>query len=227
MDPNVGGEMLGPFQEMWGKVIGYIPSFVAGLLILGLGLVICWLVKKAATRLVLLMRLDRVLAGVHWARAISRADVRHAVAGTAGTLLAAVVFLVFVENAVLVWRLEVLATLIGALVSYLPQLLIGTIMLLVGSITASGVSGRLRSALATEGIVRAALAARVVHWSIMVIVVAVVLEELEIAPRTVQTALRIGMGSLGLALVLAVGLGSREAVARVWRSILDARLRQE
>lgn len=227
MRANVGGDMLGPFQEMWGKVIDYVPSFVAGLLILGLGLVICWLVKKAAARLVLLLRLDRALGAVPWARAIGRADVRHAVAGAAGTLLAAVVFMVFLENAVLVWRLEVLAALIGRLVSYLPQLLIGAIMLLVGSITAAGVSGRIRSALITEGIVRAGLAARVVHWSITVIVVAVVLEELDIAPRTIQTALRIGMGSLGLALVLAVGLGSREAVARVWRSILDATLRQE
>jgi len=39
--------------------------------------------------------------------------------------------------------------------------------------------------------------------------------------RALRAALAIGLGSLGLLLALAVGLGSRYAVAQLWRSMLE------
>ncbi|HET9481537.1 MAG TPA: hypothetical protein VFP98_07270, partial [Candidatus Polarisedimenticolia bacterium] len=91
----------------------------------------------------------------------------------------------------------------------------------------SAAATRVRAALASEGFARAGLAGLLTHWALMIVVAALTLEEMEIAPHTVGTALKIGMGSLGLALVLAVGLGSREAVARIWQSLLDTPNRAE
>jgi len=208
--------VLGPFQEMWVEVVNYMPSLLAGLLILVLGALVCWLVKALVVRILILMRLDRAARGMAWARALSQADVRYALANALGNAAAGVVFLIFLNNAVLVWHLEVVAKLIGSLVFYLPRLIVGLAILVAGSIIASVVATRVRTGLAAEGFAKAALTGRIVHWTLVSFVVACTLEEMAIAPHTVGTALKIGLGSAGLVAALAFGLGSKDAVARMW-----------
>jgi len=204
---------------MWAEVINYMPSLLAGLLILVLGTAVCWLVKALVVRILILMRLDRATRGMAWARALSQADVRYALANTLGNAAAGIVFLIFLNNAVLVWHLEVVAKLIGGLVFYLPRLIVGLIILVVGSVVSSAVATRVRTGLAADGFGKAALAGRIVHWTLVAFVVACTLEEMAIAPHTVGTALKIGLGSVGLVAALAFGLGSKDAVARMWASL--------
>lgn len=221
MDSGTAQSIFGPFEEMWAGVIGYLPRFAAGLLILALGLAVCWIAKRAVVRIVLLLRLDRSLRGIAWARGLNRADVRHSLAGALGNAAAFLLFLVFLDNAVIVWHLEVLGRLIGGMVFFLPRLIVGSLVLLLGSVAATLITGRVRATLITEGVARAGLAARIVHWGLMTVVVAFTLEELGIAPQLLRTAFSIGLGSLGLMTALAIGLGSRDAVAHVWRSLLE------
>jgi len=222
MEPsNTVDSVFGPFQDMWGRILDYLPSFTAGLLIVLLGAAVCWLVKRVIVRVLILMRIDRPLRGFRWARALAQADVRHSLANAVANFVAAIVFLVFLENAVVLWKLDVLAQLMGRLVFYLPKLIVGGVVLLAGSLIVAVIANRVRSGLAAEGVDRAGLVARVTHWALMVVVATITLEELGIAPETVHTAFRIGLASLGLIVVLAVGLGSREAVARAWSAVLD------
>jgi len=219
--------VLGPFEEMGNSVLAYLPTLVAGLLILLLGLAVCWLVKRVIARVVLLARIDRPLRNLRWARGLDHADVRHAVANTLGSVVAAIVFLVFLNSAVAVWRLAVLADLIGELVFYLPRLIVGLVVLLIGAVLSTTLSERVRTGLALEGFSRAGLVGRLARWALMAVVVAITLEEMGIAPRTVNSAFVISMATLGLLLALAVGLGSRRAVDRMWRSFLEEPHRSE
>ncbi len=218
---TAGETVFGPFREMWGQVVDYLPSLAAGILLVVLGVAVCWVVKNAVVRILLLMRLDRPLRNLRWGRPLAQADVRHSLANAVGSVTAGLVFLIFLENALLVWQLDVMGKLIGSLVFYIPRLITGLLVLLIGSAIAVAVAGWIRTGLAAEGFARASLAARLCQWALMIIVVAFTLEELGIAPNTVQAAFKIGLGSLGLLAALALGLGSRDAVARLWLSVLE------
>jgi hypothetical protein len=220
-EQGAAGTVFGPFEQMWSRILDYLPSLTAGFLVLLLGVAVGWLVKRLAVRVVLILRLDRTLRSFRWAKGLAQADVRYALANALGSFAAAIVVLVFLENAFVVWRLEVLSKLIGELVFYLPRLIVGAITLLVGSLIAAVVSNRVRTGLALEGIGRAGLVGRVTLWALMTIVGAFTLEEMGVAPRILNAAFTIGLGSIGLILALAIGLGSREAVAQFWRSVLD------
>jgi len=215
------GNVFGPFHEMGVRILGYLPNLTAGLLVLLLGLVICWIVRKATVRLVLLFRLDRAFKEFSWAKGLERADSRHVVAGILGNVVAILLFFVFLQNAIVLWRLQILADLVGRFVFYLPQLVVGLLVLTVGSIVAAVASHRVRTGLAVEGFARAMLVGRLTRWGLMLVASALALEELGIAPHTVQAAVKIGLGSIGLTTAVAVGLGSREAVTRMWQSVLD------
>lgn len=218
---TAGETVFGPFREMWGRVLDYLPSLAAGILLVVLGLAVCWVVKKAVVRILLLMRLDRPLRNLRWGRPLAQADVRHSLANAVGSVTAGLVFLIFLENALLVWQLDVMGRLIGSLVFYIPRLITGLLVFLIGTAIAIAVSGWIRAGLAAEGFARASLAGRLCQWALMIVVAAFTLEELGIAPHTVQAAFKIGLGSLGLLTALALGLGSRDAVARFWQSIQE------
>jgi hypothetical protein len=224
--PDTAGTVFGPFEQMWHRILEYLPNLAAGLLLILLGLAVCWLVKRIVMRIVLLMRLDRPLRNVRWARGLVHADVRHSLANAIGLAAAAMAFLVFLESAVVAWQLDVLAKLIGGFVFYLPQLIVGLAMLPAGSAIVAAVSGRIRTGLATEGVAYAGLAGKLAYRALMIFAVALVLEQPQIAPNTVQTAFKFGLGTVGLAAVLAFGLGSRDAVARMWTAILDRSRRE-
>jgi hypothetical protein len=217
------GAVFGPFHEMWVRIVAYLPSLAAGLLILILGFAVCWLVNRVTVRIVVLMRVDRAFRGFRWARGLELADARHALARIAGNVVAALLFFVFLQNAFVVWGLDVLGQLIGRLVFYLPHLVVGSLVMIVGSVVAAVVADRVRAGLAVEGFERAGLVGRLTRWALMVVVTAFALEELGIAPHTVQAAVKIGLGTLGVVAGLAVGLGSKDAVAAMWASILDKR----
>ena len=227
LQPETTHAVLEPFREMWTRILNYLPDLAAGLLILLLGLVVCWLVKRAVVRLLLLMRLDRRLGDFSWAAGFARGDVRHAFASAAGNILAVAVFLVFFANAVVVWRLEIFAQLIGGLVFYLPRLIVGVIVLLTGTALSGAVASRVRAGLSDEGFARAGLAARMVQWALTGVVVAFTLEQVGVAPHLLRIAFSIGLASVGVAIALAIGLGSREAVAQIWRSVLERQTREE
>lgn len=220
-DQQAVGQVFGPFHEMWLRILDYLPALAAGLLILALGFVVCWLVKKAIVRLVILLRIDRMVRDFRWARGIEAADAREALARIVANVAAALLFFVFLQNAFVIWKLDVLGNLIGRLVFYLPQLVVGSFVLLVGSLVAGLVSRRVRAGLAVEGFERAGFVGRLVRWALMLVVAAFALEELGIAPHTVQAAVKIGLGSVGVIAALALGLGSKDAVAHMWRSILE------
>lgn len=217
------GAVFGPFHEMWVTIVGYLPSLAAGLLILTFGFAVCWLAQRVMARLVLLMRLDRAFRNFRWAQGLELADTRHALARIAGNVFAVLLFFVFLQNAFVVWHLDVLGQLIGRLVFYLPHLVVGAVVMAVGSVVAALVADRVRAGLAVEGFERAGLVGRLTRWALMVVVTAFALEELGIAPHTVQAAVKIGLGTLGIVAALAVGLGSKDAIAAMWASILDKR----
>jgi hypothetical protein len=222
-DQQAVGAVFGPFHEMWVRIVGYLPSLAAGILILILGFAVCWLVNRVTVRVVMLLRLDRAFRDFRWAQGLERADARHALARIVGNVVAALLFFVFLQNAFVIWGLDVLGQLIGRLVFYLPQLVVGLIVMLVGAVAVSVVANRVRQGLAVEGFERAGLVSRLTRWALMVVVTALALEELGIAPHTVQAAVKIGLGTLGVIAALAVGLGSKDAVAAMWAGLLEKR----
>jgi hypothetical protein len=215
-----------PFEsvrELMTSVAAYLPTLLAGFVVLLLGLVAAWIASRVLVRLLIFMRLDRVAARLGWTHTLEKGDVRHSLFGTLGTLLGILIFLIFLENALVIWRLTVLSQLLDKVVLLIPELVTAAMILLIGWGTATGVSRGVQRALYQEEFERARLAARLVRWAILVTSAAIALVQLEIAVVIVTGAFLIAFGALALCAVLAFGLGSKCAVERMW----EERFRQK
>ena len=111
-------------RDVMANIVGYLPTLLAGLIVLVLGAIVAWVVAKLVVRILIFLRLDRVIVRFGWGRALEKGDVRHSLFGLVGTILGFLVFLVFLENAIVIWKLTVLSQLLERLIVLIPQLIV-------------------------------------------------------------------------------------------------------
>lgn len=213
-------------RDVMSNVVNYLPTLLAGFIVLILGVVAAWIVSKLVVRILLFLRLDRVIGRLGWGRALEKGDVRHSLFGLLGVLAGLLVFLIFFDNAVLIWKLTVLSELLEKLVHLVPQLITAGIILLVGWGVATAVSRAVQRALVQEEFERARLVSRIVRSAILVVTCAIALVELNVAVVIVTGAFLIAFGALALSFVFAFGLGSKKAVEKMWEDHMQQRTEQ-
>jgi len=208
-----------PFEsvrDLVTSLAGYIPTIVAGLAVLLLGLLAAWVASHLVVRLLVLMRLDRVMARLRWTSALESADARHTLFEIFGTVLGVFIFLVFMANALVIWRLTVLSDLFTRMLLKIPEMVAAALILLAGWGMANLATRAVQQLLFREHFRRARLAATLVRWVILVTAFAAALVELKVAVTIVTGAFLIVFGSIALCLALAVGLGSRRGIELMW-----------
>ncbi len=215
-----------PFEsvrDVMANFAGYLPTLLAGFIVLVLGAIIAWLVSRLVVRILTFLRLDRVVTRMVWGRALEKGDVRHSMFNFMGAVVGVLLFLVFLDNAVVIWKLTVLSQLLEKLVQLIPQLLIAGFILLIGWGVANAVSRSVHRGLVQEEFERARLVGRIVRAAIFVVTCAIALVELDIAVTIVTGAFLLAFGALVLSFVLALGLGSKRAVEIMWEERLQRR----
>ena len=213
--------MLDRFQQ---QLSDYFPTLAAGVLVLAVGLLVGWLAKRLVVRVLGLLRLDRLAGGRSaWRSAMGKGDVRDAVYGIAGTVAGLTVVLVFLDNALQIWGLDVLSRMIERLLVYLPTLVLAGIIVGLGIVLSNVLARRVEKVLEREKVPRAAFMAGLAKSSLLSVVGALALWELNFAREIVLSAFLIGFGAVGVAFALAVGIGSARAIQEGWSAIRKER----
>jgi Mechanosensitive ion channel, conserved TM helix len=210
-----------PFEsvrDLVTSLASYVPTIVAGFAVLLLGLLAAWAASHLVVRLLVLMRLDRVMARLRWTSALESADARHTMFEILGTVLGAFIFLVFVANALVIWHLTVLSDLFTRVLLKIPEMVAAALILLVGWGIANLATRAVQQLLFREHVRRARLVATLVRWVILVTTFAAALVELKVAVTIVTGAFLIVLGTFALCLALAVGLGSRRGIELMWEN---------
>lgn len=197
----------------------YLPTLVAGLLVLTLGLVVGWVAKQAVVRVLRWLRLDRLGARTGWRAAFEKGDVRAALYDGLGTVAFVLVVLVFLDNALQIWGLTVLSRALDSLVTYLPNLGLVALIAGIGTAMASAAASRAEDALAEDGVGRSRLIGKLLKGALMAIVAALALWQLNLARQIVLSGFLILFGAIGVAFALAVGIGSAKAVQSGWERL--------
>ena len=201
-------------RQMLADVIGFIPSLIGAILILIVGAIVGYLVGEVVRRIVNTVGLDR------WARDTPLSDIFESTDGFSrlvGAVVKYYIYLIAVLAAVDTLGIEILSVWLSDAVSYLPALIGGTLLILLGILVADYVTGHVR---------RSELARQTGVGSLIAVGVQVVLYfvviTLGLATMGVNTAILtllfgIVAATLGLAIALgvgiALGLGGKEYVA--------------
>jgi len=218
--PQNPSEPVGRFTQ---QVADYLPTLAAGAVLIVLGIVVGWLVKRAIVRILVWLRLDRLGQKFGWRAALTKGDVRGPLYDLIGNGAWVLVTLVFLENALLIWGLDVLSRLVDRVIVFVPSLIVSGLAVGAGWLLAGTVATRVERTLDEEAIPHARLAAKGLHAALMTVVSALALWQLNVAREIVLAAFLIGFGAIGVAFALAVGIGSAKAIQRAWEDVFDKR----
>lgn len=201
------------WQQFTTQSLALLPNVLVGLLFLAIGTALALLAGRVAKFLLRRSAVERRANKIGLSSWLERAGVLSATA--------VLVRLVQVTFAIITAAL-VMYSLDAALASdltrrfflYLPNLVVGITIFFVGILTARVVSRSVLIGAVNRGLPAARLLATLARVGIILLSSAVALEHVGIGRAIVPSAMLILLAGVTFALALAVGLGSRDLVAR-------------
>ena len=113
-----------PFEKLVQNIADYFPNLIAGLLLIVIGVLAGWVIKRIVYQLCIILRIERLLGSFRWGGEFSKADIRHALFRTIGNVVFFIVFLIFLNAALDAMKLSVLSSMIERGVNVIPRLII-------------------------------------------------------------------------------------------------------
>lgn len=190
-----------------------LPKLIALLIILLLAFLVAWLVKAMVRRSLGGMRFDQRMDELGF-EAVSELSPARSPSLLIGAIAYWLIIVLGLLLGLRVFDPSLTDGLIGRLLSYLPELVAATLILMVGTFMARFLGRSVLISAVNMNIASARLLSLGVKWLVMVLAGAMALEHVGIGRQIVMMSFAILFGGIVLALALAVGLGSKDAVSR-------------
>ena len=197
-----------------------LPIVLGSFLILILGWVIAGIAQKGVVKLLKTLRVDDLSSKVHIAEFLSKGDIRLSLSELVGVFLYWLLVLAFGLAALNALGLTVAAGLLERVLAYVPDVLAGIIVLVLGFFFAAVVSGLVQTATANMGVTQAKGLAQIARVVVIIFAAAVALEKF-FASMIIQATFTIVLSAVAFGSALAFGLGCRDIAGKAVGDFLD------
>jgi hypothetical protein len=209
--PEVVASIIANFLSGLG---GYLPQFVAGLILLAIGLLVANALKKLTLGLFELVKVETWFKKT---KALEPVDARVWLA-LVGELLRWSVLILFLVAAVETWGIGRVGDTLNELLLYLPNVFVAAVIGFVGVVVGNLVADIVRHSAKGLGSTAAGSLATLAHYAVVVFTVLLVLHQLGVAADLIRILFTGIVAMMALAGGLAFGLGGQETA----RKVLDA-----
>lgn len=209
------GAVTGSANDLWYTVVMYLPAIIAAVIIFLIGWIVGVVLYRVIVEIVRALKIDEALRAAGMGDAAKKAGFTLDVGKFLGTLVEWFVILVFLIASLDILGLtRVTIFLQQVVLLYLPQVIVASLILILGAIVAEVVRNLVSGSARAAGAHSAALAGSVAKWAIWIFAVLAALNQLGIASDFIQTLFTGVVIALSLAFGLAFGLGGKEAASR-------------
>jgi hypothetical protein len=203
--------LLEPLEGMLDTLVARGPKFLATLLILIVGWIVAKILKVAIIRGFKLIKLDVVAEKAGIESFLKRGGMKKTAIEILGSLVYWIALLVFLVMILSLWNIDI--GLQTTLVPFLPKVFAALVIFILGLFIASLVEDVVRATAANAGIRYAFVLSKILKWILVVFVVMTAIQQLEVETQFLSIGFLIILGSLGLGVALAVGMGARDIAA--------------
>lgn len=198
--------------NIWYGFIGIVPQIIVAVIVFAIGWLIGAIIMRAIVSLFKALKIDEALKAAGLEGVVRRSGYDLNSGKFLGELVKWFIIVVFLVAAFNIVGLnDVNLFLQGVVLSYLPQVIIAVLMLLVSVIVAGAAQKLVIASAKAADVSHANLLGSVTKWAIWVFAILTVLYQLGIAAPIIQTIITGVVFALALALGLSFGLGGRDA----------------
>ncbi|MFQ5466455.1 MAG: hypothetical protein ACE5EI_11045 [Thermodesulfobacteriota bacterium] len=212
---NFSELLLQPLEHFWSGLAALLPNLLAMLIIIIGGLVVAWIVRIALGKVLRVASFDVWCDRCGFTAILRKSDIRRNPSGVCAALVFWFLLIIFLMVGMSALQVETINTLNLHFFSYLPRVISAVIILLVGYAIAGFTSRAALIAAVNAGYPYARLVAQGVRLLIVIITLAMALEQLRIAPQIVMAAFSIIFGGIVLAIAIALGVGGVDTARKM------------
>lgn len=212
---DVVKQIQASLQNTFDSVATFLPNLFGALLILLIGWLIARSLKWALYKVLKTVKFDDLGEKVGVNKYLSKAGIK---TGASGIISKLGYWIVMFTVLILFFNqlgLETVSGLLEDVIKFIPNIIVACILLIVGMYLAEFVSGLVIAALKGGDFDNPNLVGRIAYGAVMFFTVALVMNQLGIAPDLVNNVVSIILGGLGIAVAIAFGLGGKDWAGRL------------
>ena len=214
---NFISETIGSvFQSGLITVSSYTPRFIAGLIILLIGMIVASLLKDTVLLVFKYFSINRWLETL----GVVRENELNIWPNLLSELVRWTFVFVFLMSAVDTWGIPKVSEVLGELLSFLPNVIMAVIIGWIGLVVARLAFDIVRHSVKGVGGRESLILGNVARYSIVFFTVLIILTQLGVAAELVKILFTGIVGMLALAFGLAFGLGGKEEARVILRSLI-------
>ena len=201
-------------------MLQYVPAILSAIVVFVLGWVIGVVLYRVVDELAKALRLDTALKAAGFGDIVKKSGFELNSGKFLGALVMAFVVLVFLVASLDILGLNRVTIFLQQVVLfYLPQVIVASLIIIVGAIVANVARNIVTGTAKAAGVTSARFAGAVAKWAIWLVSILAALNQLGVATVFVQTLFTGFVIALSLAFGLAFGLGGKDAAARMLEKI--------
>jgi len=213
--------LLEPAKTVLTQIGQFLVNALLVVIILIIGWVISKLIRTLVTRVLRAVKLDELSDRIELDSLLAKGGIKYSLSELIGVMcywLALLVTFIVAINAV---GLTIAADLLNRVVLYIPNIIAGIFILILGMFVATLLSSMVQTAANNAGLAQSKLLGKIAEVVIVIFAIAITLEQLGIGAKIVELIVSITLGSLGLGAALAFGLGCKGIAEKFLSDLID------
>jgi hypothetical protein len=212
-----------PFQGLYEKILGFLPNFLASVLIFAVGIILAWAIKVLLFRIFKALGMDRFFERTGTADLLKKGGLGESVAALLSRLIGWGILIVFAVISMRALEIPTVERLLERFLIYFPNIFVAGVIVLFGYLAGNFLGRAALIASVNAGIRFSGMIGRFVKYLVFVLAATMALEQLGIGRDTVIITFSLIFGGIVLAMAIAFGLGGKD----IAREYLEKKVKGE
>jgi len=213
--------LLEPAKVVLTQIGQFLVNILLVLVILLVGWMISKLIKAVVTRGLRTIKLDEISDRIELESLLEKGGITYSLSELIGVICYWLALLVTFMVAINAVGLTIAADLLNRVVLYVPNVIAAIFILIVGMFVATLLRNIVQTAAMNAGLSQVKLLSKIVEVIVVVFAVLIALEQLNIGIRITELTVSIILGTIGLGVALAFGLGCKEIAGKTVAEIIE------
>jgi len=207
--------IIEPLKNMYRELAMFLPNLLAMLIIIVIGILVAWLVRAGVLKLFKAINLDSWSDRMGLTTIMRKGNFWAKPSAAVGALFFWVLLIAAFMAGFSALRIRAIDNLVSQFVLYIPRVLSAVLIIIAGYLVTGFVSRAILISAVNKGYQFATMLAEAAKLLLIVLFIAMALEQLQVAPGIVTAAFSIIFGGIVLAIAIAFGIGGIDAAKKI------------
>jgi hypothetical protein len=213
--------LLEPARTVLTQIGQFLMNILLVLIILIVGWIVSKIIRAIVTKTLKAIKIDDISERIELDTLLSKGGIAYSLSELIGVICYWLALLVTFMVALNVLGLTIAADLLNKVVLYIPNVIAAIFILIVGMFVATLLRNIVQTAANNAGLAQGKLFSKIVEVAVIVFAIVLALEQLNVGIRITELTLAIILGSIGLGLALAFGLGCKDIAGRAINEFIE------